>query len=207
MRKLFALLLLGLFFVPNAGAFVYRQQPNYSFRSSKKNNPQRFERAPWTSTSSRYNFRYVSTFKRTDYERWRNLEVHTPNPERVSPLNFQFCNFYSTIIGEYLPALEIANRCCSCFDGWQCQIPVTAGATKAHNCDDSWAEEQGFYDEFCVYKDSTKGELMPSREIANRCCSCYDGWKCQFSRSTSTTTGRACDPTWMETEGYFDEED
>ena len=149
MRKLFAIMILGALLIPQAEAFVYRQQPSYSFRRSTMNNPSRFVRSQWRNTSSRYNYRYISTFQKTDYQRWRELPKHTPSiVNSVQEKGYgQFCNFKDTILGEYLPTVTVTNRCCSCYDGWKCQIPVTAGATIAHPCDPEWAADQGFVNE------------------------------------------------------------
>lgn len=146
MRKIFAILILGVLFLPSAEAFVYRQQPSYSFRTSLKKTPQRFVRAPWVSKGSRYNFRYVTTFQRTDYERWRSLSLPKTKTEEDEPKEQSFCNFIGTIIGEYLPVTEVTNRCCVCFDGWKCEIPDTANLTRKHECDPGWAANQGFID-------------------------------------------------------------
>lgn len=144
MRKFFAILLLGILFIPSVDAFVYRRQPSYSFRRAEINKSERFTRARWRPTTQRYSYRFHPVFKRTDYERWRSLETHLPEAVDGGPIEQSFCNFTGSIIGEYLPTAEATNRCCICFDGWKCEIPDTANLLRQHECDPDWAANQGF---------------------------------------------------------------
>lgn len=148
MRKILTLLLLVIILTPSAEALVSRRQPSYSYRTSYRNNPTRFTRSKWRKTTSRSKYRYINTFKRTDYQRWRDMPRSTPSSENTAQEKGygSFCHFKNTIIGEYLPTTEVTNRCCLCYDGWKCQIPTTARSNKAHECDPTWASDNGYTD-------------------------------------------------------------
>jgi hypothetical protein len=139
MRKFFIFIFIGTILLSGVNAAWRRTQPTYSFDRSEKINSTRYVRSQWRTVSNPYNYRFSALFKRKDYLLWRTLEPRGSSTEEIeSPVSKDFCNYNNSIVGEYLPSLEVKNRCCVCLDGWKCEYSTLAGSTKQHICTPDW---------------------------------------------------------------------
>ncbi len=139
MRKIFTALVVGLLLVNFANANVRRSQPTYSFSRSQSTKNNRFTRPQWRTAFSVYKYRFSNTYKSSDLLWWQTIEPQTYDAGTTEqPIPKDFCNYESTIIGEYLPSAEVRNRCCVCSDGWKCEYPDISGSTEQRPCTPDW---------------------------------------------------------------------
>ncbi len=152
-------------------------------------------RQQWDSRVRIHQYRYSPKFQPSDYEKWRMMSGDSYD---LSATEYNQSNGGMTREEARQKALEESAKrkrgqmCGENFSSdedierWDCECDLS------QEYEDREWECNNKRQEFCAYDDSSLGEYLTYLEVKNRCCTCDDGWKCEYSTVAGSDVAHEC---------------